>query len=767
MKRWLDPTPVTVPPDVKNAVGGHPLIAKRMVRQGITSADAARAFIDPSAYQRAPVHDLPDIERAVSRLRRAIEAGEMILIWGDFDVDGQTSTAVLVDGLQHLNARVTYHIPGRFSEGHGIRADVLAQVLDETGATVLLTCDTGVAAFEAIDYANAHDVDVIVTDHHALPDTLPDAHAVVNPMRLAEDHPMRNLSGVGVAYALMEALHNQPVEPLLDLMALGLVADVMVQRADTRYYIQRGLNVMRDTQRAGLQEIMRLARVEPEHLTEEHIGFAIAPRLNALGRLGDKRVNDAVELLTGDSPGALANELEGLNRERRALTNQIYAAAKAMIETDPTHLKYAALVLAREGWHTGVVGIVANRLAEDYDRPAMLLAITGEHASGSARSVDGCDITEAIKSQAHLLDGFGGHVMAAGLRLPVANLEKFRRGLSGVVRKMLAERAEDEPQLPIDAYISLSDVTLELAYDIARLAPFGNGNPPLTLAVRGVSVRSKRTLGRGDEHIQLVVEDDSGASARVIWWGATLDDVPEGRFDLAFTLRVDTYGDEPRPVAEWIDMRPTATPQPVAVSAPPVTVVDYRGEENPAESLAALRAEQPDAVTWAEPPLDGTKRRYELTKADALILWSTPPSRDVERAVIDTVQPRTIYLFGAAERYDTPEAFMRRLTGIVKTVLNRMNGVSELTHIAAGLCHTEAATLTGLRLLQAQGQIVIEQHTPELISLRRGSEKTGDTAIITRQLAASLQETVSFRRLWHHADYRLPVEGIPAPPLDQ
>lgn len=764
MKRWLDPTPHTAADQIHAIVGGHPLIAQQLAQRGITSPDDVRAFIDPAAYTPAPPSDLPDMAVAVERLQRAIKNGEKIMVWGDFDVDGQTSTSVLVSGLRGLGATVDYHIPGRFSEGHGIRVDVLADVLKTSGASVLLTCDTGVAAHEAATYTRSVGVDMIVTDHHSLPETLPDAVAVVNPMRLPDGHPLRDLAGVGVAYKLMEALYNgRDTTHLLDLVALGLIADVMVQRADTRYLIQRGLAVMRQGQRAGIREILQNARINPADVNEGHVGFTIAPRLNALGRLRDTEVNRAVDLLTGDNVAALANELESLNAQRRFETSRIYDAAQDEIRRDPSLLEYAALVIARPDWNTGVVGIVANRLAEDYERPVLLLSITDDSAAGSARSIDGCNITDAISAHADLLTGFGGHVMAAGLRLPAENIGLFRRELSRTVRAQLAEREIREPTLDIDAYLPLADLSLELAEDIERLAPFGNGNPPLTLATRDVTVTSKRTLGRGSENVQLTVQDRNGDKQRVIWWRATLDDVPEGRFDIAYTLRVDTYRDERRAVIEWLDYRPiVADAVDITPPEPTITVIDYRGDAEPVNALQAILTEHPDALIWREAAAKdahGVDRR-DLSPADALIVWTTPPVWDVYRQAIAQVQPHTVYWFDQAPQVDTLPDFIARLSGVVKFVLNQRHGITGLDELAALMSHTEATVKQGLLWLQAKGQIVIQQVADEAVSLRAGDKQSHpDLPAIQRRLQALLDETAAYRRVWSRADYAPETEN--------
>ena len=310
MTRWIEPPAVEIPASFAD-LNLPPLIAQTLVRRGIDTPEAARAFLHPDLIAPTP---FPNMEPAVERIKQAIRDKEMICVWGDFDVDGQTSTTVLVQTLQALGANVVYYIPIRGKESHGIHVETLKPIIDN-GARLLLTCDTGITAYEAIDYANSRGVDVVITDHHDLGPTLPNAKAIVNPKLLPENHILANLAGVGVAYKLAEALlsgapRSETVN-LLDLVALGLIADVALLRGETRSLVQRGIQMLRNTGRVGLRMMAEISGTSLESLTEESIGFTFAPRLNALGRLGD--ANPSVELLLSRNP---ARALRGIRRMR-------------------------------------------------------------------------------------------------------------------------------------------------------------------------------------------------------------------------------------------------------------------------------------------------------------------------------------------------------------------------------------------------------------------------------------------------------------------
>jgi single-stranded-DNA-specific exonuclease len=429
---WQSPAPIQAT-DL-DELGLHPLISRALIRRGFRTPASARAFLEPGLYPVTPASALPDLDPALRRIWKALRQNERICVWGDFDVDGQTATTVLVQTLRAIGANVTYHIPVRARESHGIKVEYLKTEIDN-GATLILTCDTGISEHEAVTYATSRGVDVLITDHHDLPEgRLPDALAVINPKRLPSNHPLYSLAGVGVAYKLAEALLENantdlPPDSLLDLAALGLVADVADLTGDTRYLVQRGLAQLRRNQRLGLQIMLELAGTNPGQLTETHIGFTIGPRLNALGRLGD--ANPIVELLTTRDPSrarVLAAQLEGLNQQRRLLTSQVTRAALGQLQENPALLEQAALVLHHPEWPAGIIGIVAGRLAERYRKPTLLLTGT-DPIRGSARSVEGVHISEAIRACEKLLHGFGGHPMAAGLSLAAQNLSALRREL--------------------------------------------------------------------------------------------------------------------------------------------------------------------------------------------------------------------------------------------------------------------------------------------------------------------------------------------------
>jgi len=762
MQEWIEPQDVPVPHDLQAAIGGHPLVAATLARRGLTEVEAARAFLEPGRYRPAPPTDLPNIVEAAERLERAICQGETVCVWGDFDVDGQTSTTILVSTLRDLGATVRYHIPHRQRESHGVNLPALQQLIAD-GVELVLTCDTGVTAHEAIAYAQAQGVDVVVTDHHDLPPALPDARAVVNPKLLPNAHPLRELPGVGVAYELAELLYQRAGRPQdatrhLDLAALGIVADVATQTGDVRYLLQRGLDVLRHTRRTGLQAMMEIAGLNPDLLTEEHIGFELAPRLNALGRLDDATV--AVEFLSTDDLSRariLAAELEGLNAQRKLLCNQVAQAAVAQIERDPALLEYGALVLSHPSWPGGVVGIVAGRLAERYHRPTILIAAPDDEVGrGSARSVAGCDIHAAIAAHGDMLVRFGGHPMAAGLAIDPGRIPEFRRALSRTILETCGQMEEQAP-LQIDGYLPLADLSLDLVEQLERLAPFGPGNPPLTLASKGLVLKSHSVIGRAGEHLRLVVEDETGAGQKVLWWQGAGASLPRGRFDLAYVVRASDYRGQRDVQAEWVDARLVEAPTVALRPAPAaVRVVDYRQEANLRRLLERLRAQE-DVQVWGEAEAKAEiagRDRYELKPSPALVIWTTPPGSGELQTALAQVTPEIVYLFGVDPALDDPEKFLKRLAGLTKHALNAHRGRIQVSTLAAATAQREATARAGLAWLGGRGYLaILGDEDEDEVHLSVGSQTvSADLPWIATKLGLLLEETAAYRAYFVRTD---------------
>jgi single-stranded-DNA-specific exonuclease len=704
-------------------------------------------------YRFASPFELPDMDAAVTRLQAAIAVRQPILVWGDFDTDGITATALLVLALRAQGALVDWHVPDRVRESHGVHWPTLQPFLGQ-GTRLLITCDTGVTAHEALALAQHAGLDVIVTDHHALPDVLPPALAVVNPARLPEGHPLRHLSGAGVAQKLAEAL--APGQGGLDLATLGMIADVTPQRGDVRAMLQQGLALLRRTERAGIRALLEVADVEAGSLDEEVISYQVAPRLNAIGRLAN--ASAGVELLLTDDltrARVIAAELEALNTRRQLLSRQLITAAQDQLQRQSRGTLPSVLVLSHPKWPEGILGIAAGHLAQRYARPVVLIATPeGEPARGSARSVMGVDIHAALSQVSPLLTGFGGHPMAAGFSMAADRVAELRTGLTTAVEGQIG-RGLPEPQLAIDGYLALSDLNLDILRAVRRLAPFGPGNPRVTLATRDLKILGQRTLGRTAEHRLLRVQDGAGTVLETVWWQSADLPVPDGTLDLAYGLRE-------RPETEaglqlnWIDARlhEPATLE-LASEAPTPPVADYRMVPDPLITLRALWVEG-ETQLWAEAScLTGfePRGRHKLLQGGSLVVWTAPPSLAVWRQVLATARPERVLLMALDPGLDSWEPFTKRLAALVKYAVEVYQGRLEWQAVASAMAHDVPAVRAGLLWLHARGTITILTEDREAATVRSGGladRSSEDSA--RRLLSEAMDEARAYRRHFRRAD---------------
>ena len=518
-----------------------------LVKHGIGTAADARAFLTPD---RGVLNDpdlLPDIDVAIDRLSAAVLQGENILVCGDYDVDGITSVVVIKRCLEAAGLNVSFFIPNRLVDGYGLSEGGVLAARD-CGASLIVTVDSGVTGHEEIEQARSMGIDVIVTDHHEPQDTLPNAVAVVDPKRKDSRYPYKDLAGVGVAFKVMAALAREhrdvahAIDEVLDVVAVGTVADIVPLTRENRVLTTLGLERLRTTNNAGLRALMEVAGVEPTKARASHIGFALGPRLNAAGRLGDASIG--VELLTTDDPqkaAEIARKLDQENRKRRSLEAGVLEDATRMIEESVDLNASRSIVLWSSGWHPGVIGIVASRIAKQYNRPTILLAVSDGVGKGSGRSIPGFDLHAALVECRDFLSSFGGHQHAAGVSLPVERLPEFRDCVETVVARKLTPE-ELVPVVEVDSLVTLSDCGFSLIKHMERMRPFGAGNPEPVFGTRDVKLISAKSVGNG--HLKLTVAQDERVMDAIGFGMAdSLDELRAGSgiVALAYVLEENTW----------------------------------------------------------------------------------------------------------------------------------------------------------------------------------------------------------------------------------
>lgn len=585
LSQWQYPPTPVIPSDFLQAVkrfcpGSDGQFAAQLLWQrGINTLEKLRPFVNEADYQpTSPFVFGQEMKWAVNRLKQALEKQEKVTIWGDFDADGITATSVLWEGLGQFfqpGETLGFYIPNRLEESHGLNIPQLEK-LKAAGVSLIITCDTGCTNFKEIDYAQDLGLDLIITDHHTIPDDRPNVIAMINPRYLSETHPLYHLSGVAVAYKLVEALYltlpavpKQPLESLLDLVAIGLIADLVELKGDCRYLAQKGLKQLKTNVdqklRPGIGFLLKYCQKNGDRPTD--ISFGIGPRLNAISRIhGDAAF--AVQLLTSRDETfcqKLALETELANTRRQGLQKRVLQEAKkqlAQLDLSTTSI----IILSDRQWPGGILGLVASQIAQEYGRPAILLTHQGDMALGSARSVRGIDLYELLKSQQHLMTKFGGHPLAAGLSLPLENLPLFQEAMNQKLWQQYPEMTQLQPQLAIDLIVTVADLGKALFQELKLLEPCGMGNPVPKLAIKQCQIQQISSKNIQDQKkakisyqkTSFVLLDETVTEGFPgVWWGHSQEEIPPNQtWDVVVELDFNPFY-ERYEVRLW-DLQPTA-----------------------------------------------------------------------------------------------------------------------------------------------------------------------------------------------------------------
>jgi len=510
--RWslLNPNQNTVS-SVKKAFRTSEVIARVLANRNILNPNLARPFFTPNLDMLHNPYLMQDMDKAVERVLKNIKSGKPIMVFGDYDVDGTTGAAALYLAFQKFGADVTYYIPDREKEGYGLSYHGI-EVAKDIGIDLIITCDCGINAFVQVDFANEQNIDLIITDHHTTDTELPKAHAILNPKRKDCEYPFKGLCGGGVAFKLITAVGNELNIPLTDyeeiipLITLGIAADVVPIKDENRVLVHHGLNILKNLEKPGLKTLLELAGLKG-HISVGQLVFSIAPRINAAGRLGD--ANRAVELLVTDDQDKarlLAKELDNENKRRQMIQQAVVDEALLKVNAEADLKNENALVLANAGWHPGVVGIVASKIKEEFNRPTIIIALENGSGKGSARSVAGFDLYEALTACKTHLDGYGGHPMAAGLTLSNQKLEDFKKAFIDFANERLTKE-NLQATLTLDSEMALQDITPRFMEFLDKLSPYGPGNMRPKFAIRNVEIAGvPKVIGKTGEHIRFKIK---------------------------------------------------------------------------------------------------------------------------------------------------------------------------------------------------------------------------------------------------------------------
>ena len=539
------------------------LLVKILINRGMNDAESIRSFMGSSSLLYDPFL-MKDMEKAENRIGLALERGEKIAIFGDYDADGITATVLLYSFLSAYGADVIYALPERENSGYGMNADTVRDFA-AAGVRLVVTVDTGITAFEEADAFKEKGIDLIITDHHQSREKLPNAYAVVDPHREDCRYPFKPLAGVGVAFKLVCAIAGRENEYRLlasyaDLIALGSIADLVSVTGENRFLIKEGLKKINHNPNEGIRALIEFSGYTGKKITVTGVAYGLAPRINAAGRVATPlRALDL--LLSTESVRArqFAQLLCEDNEQRRSLEADIFQSAVSEIEDDPSYADDPVLVVCGENWHQGVIGIVAAKIVEKYKKSTILLTDDGTVAQGSGRSYCGFNILEAINSCAPILNKFGGHEFAAGVQMDADTVDVFRERINAYARRLVSEQKITEQVLHIDSGVELKDVGLAMAKEITLLEPYGSGNSQPVFAVNNVTVLAVESVGKG-KHLKLLVSDSHGKASFMLF-GRQKDEFPfyaGDHVDIAFSLSVNVWMGRETPSLSVVDIRPSS-----------------------------------------------------------------------------------------------------------------------------------------------------------------------------------------------------------------
>lgn len=602
--------------------GYAPLAAMVLASRGIGDDRQARAYLDCNAPLLDPFL-MTDMDKAAGRVGLAMSRGEKIAVFGDYDVDGITATCLLTDFLRRHGADVVSYIPGRLEEGYGLNPIAVHQLHAED-VKLIVTVDCGITAVSEAELCKQLGIDLVITDHHECKQTLPAAVAVVDPHRCDGGYPHKNLSGVGMAFKLASALcgsQETVLEEYADMVCLGTVADVMPLQGENRVFVARGLESLAHTKRPGIAALMAECGCAPETVSASSIGFMLAPRINAAGRMG--QIDLAVELFLTDDPDKAAEAARGLcelNRQRQAVESEIYRQAVSML---PMGKPPEAIVLADESWHQGVVGIVASRIAEEYACPTFLICLDGEHGKASSRSHGGFNLFASLSALSPLLESYGGHELAAGFTISRANIPEFRRQICALAAQYYTD---DVPRtvLDVDCAVSPELLTLHNVDSLQMLEPCGNGCPKPVLMMKNLTIDRISMVG-GGRHMRLRL--CSGHTyLNAIYFSAnpqTVSIQPGDLVDVAFTPQVNEFRGTRTVQMNVIDIRPSCSAECLPDAAPYRDM--QRGNLTSGEAAALLPDRKMLALVWRYLDAANPVQESPMCLCRKIVRWSGQP----------------------------------------------------------------------------------------------------------------------------------------------
>lgn len=687
------------------------LVKRLLASRGVTSDEDIKEFLNPLEMKLTHPKAFNDMEKTVERISKAIDEGEKIVIHGDFDADGVTSTSLLYRTLKYLDADVNYFIPDREKEGHGFDTKALVKIMTTVKPKVIISCDCGISDVEAVNFLKSFKIDVIITDHHEAPEELPAAFAIINPkapnsldenLSAKQINSLCALAGVGVAFKVAQGLlekYNKLefISEILPYVAVGTVADIVPLIGENRYFVTKGLELISNGKHYGLTRLLDSAGYKGQ-ITAENIAFGVAPRINASGRLDT--VEEALKVLISDNKQEIEMAIQSLNefnRVRQELCQQMFAEADEMLKSDGN--RNPAIILFNPKWHIGIVGIVASKLVEKYYKPTFLMTYSEEtkQVRCSARSVEGINLYDVICASSELLDGFGGHTMAAGLAFSTekTSFEAVKAGLNKTIKEM-TQGKDIKPFINIDLEIQPNEVDVDLVEQISQLEPFGASNPSPVFAIKNLKIKQKRLMGENKDHLRLTCQAGTAEFNCIRWQQGDVSLVNGDTLDIAFHPQINEYNGVTSVQLIIDDIHSEYLKEEEEQTLNKLKIYDHRKKTDILPQVNDyVKNSKQNILIFAEskPVLDKLRpfnvlfskaiTRDSLKPCDALMFFDYPADRNTFDKIISETNPMAVHFMNYEIKYFDEKEFINTVFGMLKFACNNNSGKVEFRRIAS------------------------------------------------------------------------------------
>lgn len=760
------------------------LVEKLLDIRGIVKPDEIKEFLNPLETNLTNTNAFLDMPKAVERVAKAIDDGENILIYGDFDADGVTSTALLLRTFRELGAKVDYFIPDRDKNGHGLNVKELVKLMAAKKPKLIITVDCAISDVEQVNFINSFKIDIIITDHHEAPEELPKAFAIINPkaqnaldekLSAKEILHLTSLAGVGVAFKLAQAVleHYKKTEFVYDIMpyvTVGTISDVVPLIGENRYFVAKGLQLISAGKHFGLSKLLESAGYNLEQgITSEQIAFGIAPRINASGRLDT--TEDAIKVLVSDNKQEIEMaiiSLNNFNKIRQDLCESIFLEAEEMLANSGNNDN--AIILFNPDWHIGIIGIVASKLVEKYYKPAFLMTYSEEtkQIRCSSRGIEEVNMYDVLSANAELFDGFGGHAMAGGMSFNAEKIsfEEVKKALNSTINEILDDK-KLSPKLNIDLQLEPNDIDGNLISDIERMQPFGAANPNPVFALNNLTLLQKKLMGANKNHLKIVVEDTQHNTFDCIWWSK--GDIPLNSgdvLDIAFCPQTNTFNGSTTIQLILQDIHADnliEAENNLQEKKFQIKIYDHRkktdilsGVEDYVKTSSlniAIFAEDKSILAKLKPYkklFEKTITRHSAQKADVVMFFDYPPSQNVFDEIIKKTSPNFLHFMNYEVKILDEKEFLKTFMGMLKFAYSNKNGLFDLQRSASFLSQTQETVKLLLEVFSECGIINIAEKGPKDYKIEFISNTEISSVLHTgsyKSFLAEIQKTFEYKRL--------------------